>query len=217
MTAFALPWIEDEDPRDLRRWAIAAMVVVAVHIAAIAAYVYIASPNEIGEDSSPVTVELSPSDDTVDQTEVAPVPDEQQKQIEQPPPDTSQSVVATPEVQPQQQVEPPPTPAIPARTKGGTPHVPPTWFTAVARRLQQFKRYPSEARDRDETGVVLLSFTIDRSGHLLSRQVAHSSGHPALDNEGMALLERAQPFPSFPPGVADAQLDLTMPLAFDLK
>ena len=70
MTALALSWFEDEDPRDLRRWAIAAVVVVAVHIAAIAAYLYIASPNDIGDDASPVTVELSPSDDTIDQPEI---------------------------------------------------------------------------------------------------------------------------------------------------
>ena len=179
MTAFALSWIEDEDPRDLRRWAIAAVVVVAIHVAVIAAYVYIQSPNEIGDDASPVTVELSPSDDTVDQPEVAPVPDEQQKQIEQPPPDTPQAVVAAPEVQPQQQVQQPPTPAMPVRTKGGAARVAASWETSLVKHLEQFKRYPSDAQSRGEEGVVLLSFTVDRTGDIafaLSRAGAEVVG-----------------------------------------
>jgi len=35
MTAGALNWYDDEDPRDLKRWAAAALIVVAVHLAAI--------------------------------------------------------------------------------------------------------------------------------------------------------------------------------------
>jgi protein TonB len=217
MTALALSWFEDEDPRDLRRWAIAAVVVVAVHIAAIAAYLYIASPNDIGDDASPVTVELSPSDDTIDQPEVAPVPDEQQKQIEQQPPDTPQAVVATPEVQPQQQVEQTPTPAMPARTKGGAARVAATWETSLVKHLEQFKRYPSDAQSRGEEGVVLLSFTVDRTGHVLAHQIVRGSGHPELDTEVMSMIERAQPLPPFPAEMPDAKLDLTVPIRFSLR
>jgi protein TonB len=217
MTALALSWFEDEDPRDLRRWAIAAVVVVAVHIAAIAAYLYIASPNDIGDDASPVMVELSPSDDTIDQPEVAPVPDEQQKQIEQPPPDTPQAVVATPEVQPQQQVEQTPTPAMPARTKGGATRVAATWETSLVKHLEQFKRYPSDAQSRGEEGVVLLSFTVDRTGHVLAHQIVRGSGHPELDTEVMSMIERAQPLPPFPAEMPDAKLDLTVPIRFSLR
>jgi protein TonB len=217
MTAFALHWFEDEDPRDLRRWAIAAAVVVTIHVAVIAGYVFIHIPDEIGDDSTPVTFDLSPSDDTVDQPEVAPVPDQQQKQIEQPPPDTSQAAVATPEVQPQQQVEPPPTPAMPARTKGGAARVAATWETSLVKHLEQFKRYPSDAQSRGEEGVVLLSFTVDRTGHVLAHQVVRSSGHSQLDDEVMSMIERAQPLPPFPAEMPDAKLDLTVPIRFSLR
>jgi len=217
MTALALPWFEDEDPRDLRRWAIAAAVVVAIHVAAIAAYVYVAIPNDIGDDASPVTVELSPSDDTVDQPEVAPVPEQQQKQIEQPPPDTSQAVVAQPEVQPQQQVEQPPTPAMPARTKGGAARAAATWETSLVKHLEKFKRYPGDAQSRGEEGVVLLSFTVDRTGHVMAHQIVHGSGHPDLDAEVMSMIDRAQPLPPFPAEMTDAKLDLTVPIRFSLR
>jgi protein TonB len=217
MTALALHWFEDEDPRDVRRWIIAAVVVVAVHIAAIAAYVYIHIPDEIGDDSTPVTFELSPSDDTVDQPEVAPVPEQQQKQIEPPPPDTSQATVAPPEVQPQQQVERPPTPAMPARVKGGAPHVASTWETSLVKHLEQFKRYPADAQSRGEEGIALLSFTVDRTGRVLAHRITHSSGHPELDAEVMSMIERAQPLPPFPADMPDATLDLTVPIRFSLR
>ena len=48
MNALAATWFEDEDRRDLRRWGIAAAVVVGVHLAAIAGYLYVHQPAEIG-------------------------------------------------------------------------------------------------------------------------------------------------------------------------
>ena len=38
MSALSHSWLEDEDPRDLMRWAAAGTIVVAVHAAAIAGY-----------------------------------------------------------------------------------------------------------------------------------------------------------------------------------
>src|SRR5215469_4246305 len=186
MTALALSWFEDEDPRSLRRWAMAAAIVLAIHAAAIASYVYWHGPDEIGDFSSPLAVDLAPSDDTIDQPEIAPVPEQPQKEVEQPPPpEPSQAVVAPPEEPPPQPIEQqkPPTPAVPARSKGGALRVDATWQTALVRHLQHYKRYPGDAQSRGEEGVVQLSFTVDRSGHVLARQIAHSSGYRELDNE----------------------------------
>ncbi len=218
MTALALTWFEDDDPRDLRRWAIAAAVVVAVHLGAIAGYVFIHQPDEIGDESSVVAVELAPIDDTVDQPEVAPVPEQQQKEVEQQPPETA-SVVAMPEPKPleQNQVNKPPTPAMPARTKGGAPRVESSWQTVLVKHLQQFKRYPSEAQERGEEGVVLLSFSVDRNGRVLARQVLRSSGYPVLDDEVMSMIERAEPLPPFPASMPEPKLDLTVPIRFSLR
>src|SRR3984885_9963126 len=205
MTALALDWFDDEDPRDLRRWIMAAAIVVAIHLAAIAAYVYIHEPDEIGDDVTPVSVEMSPSDDTIDQPEVAPVPEEQQKQVEQPPPDTS-PIVAMPEQKPVEQQDKPPTPAMPARVKGGAPHVATSWETSLVKRLEQYKRYPGDAQSRGEEGVVMLSFSVDRSGHGRARQNLKSAGFPDLDQEVNAMSERAQPLPPFPPDMTDTKL-----------
>jgi protein TonB len=220
MTTLTLPWLEEEDPRDLRRWAFAAAVVLAIHAGAVGGYLYAHRPDDIGDDSLPIAVELSPSDDVVDQPEVAPVPEEQQKTVEEPPPpEPSQAVVAPPEEPPPQPIEEkkPPTPAVPARTRGGGPHVERSWETAMTRHLQQYKRYPSDAQARGEEGVVQLSFTVDRTGHVLNREIARSSGHRELDNEVMSMIERAQPLPPFPASMPQAKLDLTVPIRFSLQ
>jgi periplasmic protein TonB len=220
MTALTLPWFEDEDSRDLRRWAMAALIVFGIHAAAVAGYLYFHRPEEIGDASSPLAIDLAPADDTIDQPEVAPVPEEQRKEVEQPPPplDPSQAVIApSEEQQPPIEQQKPPAPAVPARVKGAAPRVEPSWQTALVRHLQQYKRYPSDAQSRGEEGIVLLSFSIDRTGHVLTRQIVRSSGHRELDDEVMSMVERAQPLPAFPPSMPQAKLDLTVPIRFSLR
>lgn len=217
MVALVSSWFEDDDPRDLRRWAIAAAIVLAVHFCAIAAYLYVHEPDEIGDDMTPVSVELSPSDDTVDQAEVAPVPEAQQQQIQQPPPEDAPTIMAPPPPPPQQVQQQPPAAPEPARVKGGAPHIATSWETSLIKRLEQYKRYPGQAQSRGEEGVVMLSFSVDRSGRVLAHQVVQSSGYPELDNEVSAMIERAQPLPPFPADMTQDKLDLTVPIKFSLK
>jgi protein TonB len=44
-----------------------------------------------------------------------------------------------------------------------------------------------------------------------------SSGAAALDEEALALLQRAQPFPPPPAEMAGPHVDLTVPIRFNLK
>ena len=173
MTAHALTWFEDDDPRDLRRWAMAAAIVLGIHLAAIAAYVYVHRPDEIGDDSSPVTMDLTPTDDTVDQPEVAPVPEAAESRSSnrhrRRPIHRRRSSHRKKSRRSLSQEDKPPTPAMPARIKGGAPQgraivADRAWY----KHLQQFKRYPSDAQSRGEEGVVLLSFSVDRTGHVLA-------------------------------------------------
>jgi periplasmic protein TonB len=226
MTASSLTWFDDDEPRDLRRWVFAALVVLGIHLAAVAAYVYVHKPDEIGDDTTPIAVDFSPTDDTVDQPEVMPVPEQPPPQAEKPPPPPpppppEPQAVAAPETPPPppkvEEQKPPPTPAMPARSKGGAPHIAPAWRTSLVRHLDQYKRYPAAARERSEEGVVLLSFSVDRTGHVLEHHVVRSSGYPALDDEVMSMIERAQPLPPFPPTMSEAKLDLTVPISFSLK
>jgi protein TonB len=92
-----------------------------------------------------------------------------------------------------------------------------TWRDLVVTRLQQSKRYPSGAEARREQGVVTLNFSVDRNGKVLSRSIARSSGHPALDQEVLALVQRAQPLPPFPAAMPQSVVHLTVPIRFSVR
>jgi periplasmic protein TonB len=64
---------------------------------------------------------------------------------------------------------------------------------------------------------MLLSFRLDRHGHVLARRIAKSSGYPDLDDEVMAMILRAQPLPPFPASMPQTRLDLTVPIRFSLQ
>jgi protein TonB len=87
----------------------------------------------------------------------------------------------------------------------------------VVRRLEQYKRYPSEAQARRAEGVVTLNFRVNRNGRVLAREIVRSSGHPELDKEVVSMIERAQPLPPFPPSMPEDQLALTVPIRFSLR
>jgi periplasmic protein TonB len=213
MTAFALPWLEDEDPDDLRRWAIAAALVIGIHSSLIAGYVFWHHyhPDDLGDDSASVTLELDPIDSVADadKRDLAPAPEDMVEQKDTP----TNAKLDQPKVE-----EPkPPAPRTAARVQGGAPRVETSWETGLVRHLQQYKRYPSEAQQRGEEGVVQLAFSVDRTGHVLSRRIVQSSGHADLDNEVMSMIDRAQPLPAFPASMTQTKLDLTVPIRFTLR
>ena len=73
MIARALPWFEDDNPRDLTRWSVAAAIVVCVHAAVIGGYLlwWHAPDVELGDDAPTINVELiAPEIDQVEQAKV---------------------------------------------------------------------------------------------------------------------------------------------------
>jgi len=92
-----------------------------------------------------------------------------------------------------------------------------SWRDLVVARLQQNKRYPATAEGRREQGVVTLSFSVDRSGRVLARSISKSSGVAALDEEVLAMVQRAQPLPAFPPAMLQQSVNLVVPIRFSLR
>jgi len=92
-----------------------------------------------------------------------------------------------------------------------------SWRDLVVAQLQRAKRYPGGAESRRETGVVTLNFTLSRGGSVLSRSIARSSGNSELDQEVLAMVSRASPFPQFPPGMNQASVNLSVPIRFSLR
>lgn len=93
----------------------------------------------------------------------------------------------------------------------------PTWRTKLETALERSKRYPGHALARGHQGIVHVTFVIDRQGALLSSQVTRSSGHALLDDEALALLTRAQPFPSPPQDLRGERISIAVPIRFNLR
>jgi protein TonB len=92
-----------------------------------------------------------------------------------------------------------------------------SWRDQVVAQLQRAKRYPGGAESRREQGVATLTFTLGRNGAVLSRNIARSSGHPELDQEVLAMVMRAQPFPAFPASMTQPRVSLSVPVRFSLR
>jgi protein TonB len=82
--------------------------------------------------------------------------------------------------------------------------------------LNSLKRYPAEARRQGKTGVVMVRFRIDRSGHMLSYRIEQGSGQIVLDEETARLMQRADPFPAPPDSVTGAELEFVVPVQYRL-
>jgi periplasmic protein TonB len=228
-------WSEDRTPRDVVRWTAAAILVCGLHAAAGALFLNWHRQTEIGDDADIVSVELAPIDSRPDavardaapapqtmiESKAAPQPPEKrppnEMKVEQPL-DEMPGTTPLPEVKPPAPVEQaqPPAPRTAEAVRGGAPHVEPSWEATLVRELQRAKRYPRAAQLRNEQGIVLLSFSVDRNGHVLRHGIAKSSGHADLDNEVMAMIMRAE-LPPFPASMSEQRLDLTVPIRFSLQ
>jgi protein TonB len=60
-------------------------------------------------------------------------------------------------------------------------------------------------------------FTVDRRGQLIASEVLQSSGSPILDEEALATIRRASPFPLPPDAIADEYLANDVPIWFGMK
>jgi protein TonB len=92
-----------------------------------------------------------------------------------------------------------------------------SWRGLLVAHLQKFKRYPKAAAARREQGIVSLSFTIDRTGHVLARSVIKSSGFADLDQEALDMIARAEPLPAFAPSMKQETRDFVLPIRFYLN
>jgi len=52
---------------------------------------------------------------------------------------------------------------------------------------------------------------------VLARSISKSSGVAALDEEVLAMVQRAQPLPAFPPAMMQQSVNLVVPIRFSLR
>lgn len=110
----------------------------------------------------------------------------------------------------------PPAEAAP-HSVAGAGEVRDNFLARLLAQLNQFKQYPRAARQAHIQGVVMLHFVIDAQGKVLGLEIAKSSGRPVLDNEALALIQRAQPLPPLPADFPGPTLDAVVPIEFSLN
>ena len=87
-----------------------------------------------------------------------------------------------------------------------------TWQRELAAHLDKSKRYPADRTQRD--AQIVITFVLDRTGHVLSASIARSSGDASFDAAALAMMRRADPVPPPPALVADEGLSFTLPVNF---
>jgi periplasmic protein TonB len=257
MTALALH--HRPDGWEIRRYGVAAIAIVLLHVALIAAAFFFHQPSApVGVSIPAILVDLPPAPAApqiqteedgvapVSQDDEAPPPEPPKTEtIEQLPPTPVQEkpiVAAPPKVEP----KPEPAPAKPQPVKDvkkpirkqlveatraakadrvaatETPAISTGASAAAAAaasyrsmlvaHLQRFKQYPSAANGA--RGRPVVSITITRSGRVTGSRLAQSSGNAAIDQAVLALVQRAQPMPAFPPEMREASETFAAPFLY---
>ena len=84
-----------------------------------------------------------------------------------------------------------------------------SWQAEIYAHLLRHKPSGGEAR-----GVVSISFSLARGGHLLGARLVGSSGSAALDQKALQMVRSANPFPAAPLEVAGGSFSFTVPVRF---
>jgi protein TonB len=90
-----------------------------------------------------------------------------------------------------------------------------TWQKELIAHLDKHKRYPAERSQK--SAEIVVSFALDRLGHVLSTSIVKGSGDAAFDAAALAMVRRSDPVPVPPPLVADEGLNFTLPVIFKVK
>lgn len=248
MTARAAVLLDYDSGDDLRRWGIAAAVVVAAHASLIGGYALMPSDEMPGAPSMPAIImdlesipaapasvsDVEPGPQPTDAQEerkgvvekkpevVEPLPKQDQPSnvtflAEQPKPEQKPEERPRPRITamapPSSDARPAPTPQ--AARAGSDARSLAHWRDRVVTRLQNAKRYPTGAGGAQ--GEAMIRFSLSRDGRVLSRSLVRSSGNSALDEEALAMVNRAAPFPPFPPSISGPSVVLPVPVRFSVR
>jgi protein TonB len=105
----------------------------------------------------------------------------------------------------------PPTPA-----PQPDPQVRANYRAMLANKIHAAKRYPRFAVMQRIEGSATVRFILDENGRLMNVEIEASSGFPILDEEAIAIIKRASPFPP-PPSGLKSDRNYSIPIDFSLR
>jgi protein TonB len=107
------------------------------------------------------------------------------------------------------------TPSSPANNVGvGRSDYDTNYRGLVSAHLARYKQYPADARSSGKTGTAAVTFSIGGGGGVTSVSLARGSGVASIDQEVVAMVRRASPFPAPPGGRPQS---FTVPVSFRLN
>jgi TonB family protein len=92
-----------------------------------------------------------------------------------------------------------------------------TYRDIIKQKIQQARKYPVEARQRGVEGAVEMVFTLMRQGVLKNVEVIGASGSEVLDEEAVATIKRASPFPEIPADYKDVEMTMNVKIVFNIE
>jgi protein TonB len=240
VTAFALHLPEQRHPA---RWLLAGAVILTVHAAIVVALLWHPRTPPAPELVPAIAVSLAPVQSAAPeihqqedlpagpemQQADAPPPDppkQEDQKLEQhvpPPPPAENPDAALPRQEPKPLEKPkevirPPAPetrAPPKNEHAGqfTQAASSAYNALIVGHLDKYKRYPAAAHNA--VGKATVRFTLNREGKVVDVEITKSSGNTVLDQEAIAIVRRADPFPKFPAAKPQAQDVWASPMTFD--
>lgn len=229
MSTALLEWEMAQTRAERRRWSLSAAAVIAGYSLLLAAHYWQPARNTPPVEIAAMMIEMAPEPVIPPEPQPEPPPEPPPpepvvKPLPTPAPPRAEappvSDIALPEPEPQEVAETtedavaePPPRVDPARAASAKI----TYEGLLLAHLERNKRYPRIAQSRRQEGVPYVRFVATRDGKVLSARLERSSGHASLDEEALALLERAQPLPSFTAEMLEAQLEMIVPIQFFLR
>lgn len=108
------------------------------------------------------------------------------------------------------------TAAAPANSEGQRHGVRLTWESVLLGHLARYRQYPSRAERLRQQGTAWVRFTVDHAGNVSGVHLERGTGHPVLDDETLATVQRANPVPPPPAALGAGPIDVVVPVAFSL-
>ena len=229
---FALPPLPRGEERgdslspNQRRLMVAA--ILAAHVAGVYGLMQLGAVREAMREAAPMFVDLIAP--PAPPTPPAPPPPPQPQPVLKKPPPPAPVIAAAPSPAPAAFVVPPPpppepveavpTPPVAVVAPPAPPAPPPPPKIIPASAVQYLEppvlEYPRLSRRNNESGRVIVRVYIDTAGLPRNVQVSSSSGHPRLDDAGVAAVQKARFKPYTENGQPTAGWAL-IPLNFELE
>jgi TonB family protein len=92
-----------------------------------------------------------------------------------------------------------------------------TYLDMIKQKIQQARKYPADARQKGIEGKVEIVFTVLKQGGLKNVEIIRTSGNESLDEEAVATVKRASPFPAMPADFTGGEITRQVNIKFNIE